>query len=210
MGELMSKKRDELISYVKKGDIKGLYLVINAHPQVLEEFDKIQFADTPLHAAATSGETTLAMEIINLMPSFGKKLNPDGLSPLHLALKARHKATALALVRFDKQLVRVKGKDGCTPLHYAAFHCTDDEGQLDILAGFLMECPDSINDLNNKFQSAVHLVMRSKSCKGTTLVLNWLVRMAREPILGWKDDCGNTALHIAAQHDCVHVCFLLN
>ncbi|KAI3468693.1 hypothetical protein Pfo_025356 [Paulownia fortunei] len=138
---------------------------------------------------------------MNLMPSLGKKLNPEGLSPLHVALKENKTHTAEALVRIDKQLVRVKGKEGLTPLHYAVKikMYTD----LDLSANFLLDCPDSIDDLNSRFQTAVHIAFETNNCPAIILLLNWLARRAREPILGWRDEKGNTALHVAVQHDCV-------
>ncbi|KAK6137394.1 hypothetical protein DH2020_028866 [Rehmannia glutinosa] len=112
---------------------------------------------------------------MNLNPSLGRKLNPDGLSPLHVALRENSIETAIALVRIDKQLVRVKGKAGFTPLHFAVKINTC----LDVVARFLLDCPDSIDDLNN--------------------------RRSRENVVGWRDDKGNTALHVAVQYDCVQV-----
>ncbi|KAL8064156.1 hypothetical protein ABFX02_01G073000 [Erythranthe guttata] len=199
----------ELILYSSRGDNNNetnrLYSIIEQHPQILNEFDKDPFAQTPLHAAAGSGQTRLAIELLNLMPSFGRKLNPQGFSPLHLALIGRHHRTALAILRFDKELVRVKGKDGNTPLHCAAGQCVNkgcDGDDLEVLASFLLECPDSVKELNNRFQSVVHVVMGIDNCAAVRLVLNWVVRVAREAVLGWKDEDGNTPLHLAVQHGC--------
>ncbi|KAI3468694.1 hypothetical protein Pfo_025357 [Paulownia fortunei] len=189
----------EMMDYAKKGDIEGLYSSIQKYPQLLQDIDKIQFVNTPLHEAAAAGRASFAIEIMNLMPSLGKKLNPEGHSPLHVALKEKQTHTAEALVRIDKQLVRVKGKEGLTPLHYAVKMKTD----LDLLASFLLDCPDSIDDLNSRFQTAVHIAFETNNCPAIILLLNWLARRAKEPVLGWRDEKGNTALHVAVQHDCV-------
>ncbi|KAH6783316.1 hypothetical protein C2S52_008275 [Perilla frutescens var. hirtella] len=170
--------------------------------------DKIQFVQTPLHQAAASGKTTLAVEVMNLMPSLGKKLNPQGLSPLHLAVVNGKADTALALVNLDKQLVRIKGKGGLTPLHYAAagnLIGSSDGGssQLELLAGLLVECPDSIGVLNNRLQSAVHVALESRNVEAARLLVNWLVIVARETDLSTKDNHGNTTLHVAARY-CHH------
>ncbi|GFP88928.1 hypothetical protein PHJA_001036500 [Phtheirospermum japonicum] len=45
--------------------------------------------------------------------------------------------------------------------------------------------------------------MESKSRDAIDLVLKWLIRTAREPVLGWKDENQDTALHAAARHGCV-------
>ncbi|KAL7202880.1 hypothetical protein ACSBR1_034356 [Camellia fascicularis] len=88
------------------------------------------------------------------MPSFGKKLNPQGLSPLDLALQRREclspsdqdlrnriTSTISRLINFDKELIRVKGRESFTPLHYVA-----EKGDHDLLAEFLLTCPESIMD----------------------------------------------------------------
>ncbi|GER49422.1 ankyrin repeat family protein [Striga asiatica] len=197
--ESVEKKMKEMNSYAPKGNTPQLHSDIKNDPFILQKIDKIPFAHTPLHEAAAHGQTIFAIEIMSLQPSMGRKLDHEGLSPLHVALKNGHKKTAISLVKFDKQLVRVKGFEGFTPLHYAAKYYPD----LDVLACFLLECQASINDLNNRFQSAVHLVMESGNSKAIDLVLMWLVRTAREPVLGWKDKDSDTALHVAARHHCV-------
>ncbi|GFP88929.1 ankyrin repeat-containing protein at2g01680 [Phtheirospermum japonicum] len=191
------------LNYAEKGDTNGLYSLIHDHPhqfsQFLQDTDKLQFVHTPLHVAAAAGHTRFAAEMMNLMPSLGKKLDPDGLSPLHVALRENEIETAQALVRIDTQLVRVKGKDGFTPLLYAI----ERNAGLEVLAHFLMDCPDAIDDLNSRFQNAVHVAIEANNCQAIVLLLNWLVRRAREPVLGWRDEDGNTALHVAVKYNCV-------
>ncbi|KAL3652724.1 hypothetical protein CASFOL_002405 [Castilleja foliolosa] len=199
--EEMSDKQtiEEMNACARKGDTKGLYLLIKQDPYILKKIDEIPFVHTPLHEAAGQGQTNFTIEIMSLLPSLGKKLDTNGFSPLHIALKEQKKETVLALVKLDKSLVRVKGFEGFTPLHYAAKYYPD----LDILSCFLLDCQESINDLNNRFQSAVHLVMESGNIEAIDLVLKWLKRTARAPVLGFKDENSNTALHVAA-HKIMH------
>ncbi|KAK4435395.1 Ankyrin repeat-containing protein BDA1 [Sesamum alatum] len=194
------RRMEEMMKCGETGDIMGLYSSISNDPQLLQDMDNIQFLHTPLHEAAGRGHTTFAIEIMNLMPSLGKKLNPEGLTPLHLALERSRKDTAKTLVRADQQLVRVKGKEGLTPLLFAAqiVSTTDD---LDVLVGFLQLCPDSIYDLNNRFQTAMHVALEYGNCDAFTLLLNWVVRTGRDHVLEWKDDRLNNVLHLAVQHD---------
>ncbi|KAL7188454.1 hypothetical protein ACSBR1_038332 [Camellia fascicularis] len=83
--------------------------------------DEIPFVDTPFYIAASAGHAHFALEMMRLMPSFGKKLNPQGLSPLDLALQRREglspsdptlqnriTSTIRRLIYFDKELIRVK------------------------------------------------------------------------------------------------------
>lgn len=194
---------EELINHAREGReelaIGLMYDTVKRHPQVLEEFEKLRLADTPLHAAAAAGRTGCTLELMIMMPSWSTKLNTSGLTPLHLALDKRHSDTALALVRRDHTLIRVKGVNGMTPLLYLAEVCTDDEDDLNVMAAFLIKCPSSINDVNNFSESAVHCIMRSPGCRAKQLVVNWLIRTRRHAVLGWYDNDGNTALHILAR-----------
>ncbi|KAK8509465.1 hypothetical protein V6N13_061904 [Hibiscus sabdariffa] len=78
----------------------------------------MEFVDTPLHMDAKEGCMGYAMEIMNLKPSFARKLKQQGLSPIHLAVKNGHKEMVLRFLEIDKDLVRVREKKGETPLHY--------------------------------------------------------------------------------------------
>ncbi|KAI7989377.1 Ankyrin repeat-containing protein BDA1 [Camellia lanceoleosa] len=105
-----------------------------------------------------------------LKPSFGKKLNPEGLSPLHLALQNKHSETVRRLVKFDSELIRVKGREGLTPLHFVAK--TDD--QVDLLSEFLHVYPSSINDVTIHEETALHIAMKSSSHEAVEVLLGWL------------------------------------
>lgn len=161
------------------------------------------FADTLLHDAAAEGKTTLVVEIMNLMPSLGRKLNKQGLSPLHVAVQNRRADAALALAKIDKQLAGIKGRGGLTPLHCAA---ADDRTELRVLVGFLVQCPEAMGVLNNRRQTAVHVAFESRNVEAAQLFVNWLIIVAKESILSIKDARGNTALHVAARYCDSTVC----
>ncbi|WRX12646.1 protein of unknown function DUF3447 - like 10 [Theobroma cacao] len=73
------------------------------------------------------------MELMNLKPSFARKLNQGGFSPLHLASQCPETEMVVDyLLSIDKDLVRVKGREGYTPLHHAAR-----EGNVPLLSKFL-------------------------------------------------------------------------
>ncbi|KAH6783317.1 hypothetical protein C2S52_008276 [Perilla frutescens var. hirtella] len=161
--------------------------------------EKHQFVQTPLHDAAAAGHTALAMEIMNLMPSLGRKLNMEGFTPLHLAVGNWQGDTALALLKLDKQLLRVKGRCGLTSLHRAAA-TAQTLPQLELLAALLAECPEAMGEMNNRLQSAVHVALENDNEKAAGLIVNWLVIVARESDLSTRDVHGNTTLHVAARY----------
>ncbi|MBA0762192.1 hypothetical protein Gotri_024734 [Gossypium trilobum] len=132
------------------------------------------------------------MEVANLKPSLSSKLNHMGLSPLHLALQHNCSHMVRGLITINSELIRVKAKGMITPLHYLAQ--IDDA---DLLAEFLFACPSSIEDTTVKFETAVHIAVKNGSISALKVLLGWLNRVNKEDILNWKDEDGNTALHIA-------------
>ncbi|TYH60660.1 hypothetical protein ES332_D08G310300v1 [Gossypium tomentosum] len=192
------------------GDTDALYALIRKDPNMLEHIDQIPFIDTPLHIAANEGQIKFAMEMINLKPSFGRKLNQDGFSPMHLAFKMGHTKLVLRLLQTDKDLVRVKGREGMTP-----FHCAAAAGNSNLLFQFLETCPECVEDVTVLNETALHLALKNKHTDAFNFLLGWLRKNRRRggkdlerKVMNWRDDDDNTALHIAAtrkQHQAVQL-----
>ncbi|TYH73526.1 hypothetical protein ES332_D05G335500v1 [Gossypium tomentosum] len=190
------------------GKIDGLRVLIREDPYIFEHIDKIPFADTPLHIAAKEGQIEFAMEMMNLKPSFARKLNPDGLSPMHLAVANGKTELVLRLLQTDKDLVLVKGTEGKTP-----FHCvvTMGNSQSQLLVEVLEACPECIEDVTVRNETALHLALIKEQMKAFNILIGWLQRLQMSPdtprsilafekkIVNWKDKDNNTVLHIAAK-----------
>ncbi|CAJ1978538.1 unnamed protein product [Sphenostylis stenocarpa] len=182
------------------GDLNLLYTLIEEDPQVLEHEDSIPFVETPLHTAALFGNVGFATEIMRLKPSFAWKLNQQGFTPIHLAMQHNHKKMVLRFVNVNKELVRAKGREGFTPLHFAS-----QIGEIDLLANFLMACPDSIEDVSVRCETALHVAVKYQQYEALLVLVGWLKRTCHtsameieETILNWKDESGNTILHVSA------------
>ncbi|GMQ04658.1 hypothetical protein CsSME_00050004 [Camellia sinensis var. sinensis] len=187
-----NQAQQRLKEAAEEGDINGLYSCIKEDPHILDGIDDIPFVDSPLHTAASVGHTHFALEMMNLKPSFTKKLNPEGLTPLDLALRNGYLITVRRLVNFDKQLIRVKGREMLTPLHHVA-----EKGHIDLLAEFLCACPESIMDLTIRDETAVHIAVKNFQLQAFKVLLGWLRRTQRLHVLNRDDDEGNSVLHIA-------------
>ena len=160
----------------------------------MDRVENIPFIDTPLHIAASAGQVLFAMEIMRLKPSFARKLNQNGYSPIHLALQNEQTELVISLLDVDRDLVRVRGREGKTPLHFAA-EC----GMIDVLAEFLSVCPKSIQDLTIRKETALHVAVKSDKLEALKVLLGWLEHVGKDrPVLKWRDNEGNTILHVAA------------
>ncbi|KAL4303970.1 hypothetical protein GQ457_10G004160 [Hibiscus cannabinus] len=148
---------ERLNTTARSGDVDVLHTLIHDDPDVFKRIDEMDFIDTPLHVSAASGNTGFAIKMMNLKPSFARKLNQDGFfpihlallkdhadtpsfarklnqdgfSPIHLALLKDHADTVTEFVLVDRDLIRVKGREGFTVLHYVACH-----GNVQLLSRF--------------------------------------------------------------------------
>ncbi|KAL3741204.1 hypothetical protein ACJRO7_016780 [Eucalyptus globulus] len=188
-------------------DVDELHRFIVEEPKLLDRACKDPFPNTPLHVAAAAGKTQVAMEIAILKPSFARKLNLEGYSPMHLALQHEHYETVRALMTLNPKLIRVRGRCGITPLHYVAGKEGDME--LELLAEFLAACNSSINDLTSRCETAVHIAVKNHNLQAFKVLFGWLKRVYKKNILRWKDQDGNTVLHIAASENQLEIFKLL-
>ncbi|GLU07214.1 hypothetical protein SLE2022_241790 [Rubroshorea leprosula] len=182
------------------GDIEALYALIQENSFVLDYIDTFPFVDTPLHIAASKGHIDFAMEMMNLKPSYARKLDPAGRSPMHLALLNCQIHVVHELLKVDKDLVRVKGRGSLTPLHHAV-----EKGDLDLIAEFLEACPECITDVTIQGQNAIHIAISNNKSEALELLVRWLEKITHKDadiwnkqVLNGKDRGGNTVLHIAA------------
>ncbi|KAH1127395.1 hypothetical protein GLYMA_06G241600v4 [Glycine max] len=202
---------DALKVAAEGNNIDGLYQEIQQDPRILESIDSIPFVETPLHVAATLGHFEFATEIMTLKPSFAQKLNPEGFTPIHLALQCNHDEMVLRLVEMNKDLVRVKGREGFTPLHLAS-----QENKTELLHKFLKACPDSIEDVTARSETALHIAVKHGHYEILQVLFRWLKRNSRKDslkfirtMLNWKDQKGNTVVHVAALNDHIEAVSLL-
>ncbi|TYG51614.1 hypothetical protein ES288_D10G272800v1 [Gossypium darwinii] len=191
---------ERMIEAAQTGDIDLLYELIQNDPYVFQRIDDVPFFHTPLHVAAAAGRVDFMMEMINLKPSFARKLNQAGFSPMHLALQDNRTQAVLQLLKFDKGLVRVKGREGFTPLHHVV-----QTGDDDLLIKFLKVCPEAIEDVTVRNETVFHLAVKSDMFETFQVLVGWLKRSHHESaqrwdkeLLSWADIDGNSVLHIAA------------
>ncbi|KAF2546278.1 hypothetical protein F2Q70_00019926 [Brassica cretica] len=184
----------------ESGSISDLYALIDENPCILENIDAMPFVNTPLHIAAASGKIAFAVEMLNLKPSFAKKLNTNGCSPLHLAVEKDQQELVTWLLRIDPSLAGVKGREGITLFHLLVLRAN-----VDLVVECLITSPECIKDVSVNGQNALHLAVVNERFEVLQVLTGWIQRMSQKnarsieySVLNKKDLTGNTPLHRAA------------
>ncbi|KAF2619470.1 hypothetical protein F2Q68_00042356 [Brassica cretica] len=193
----------------KSGSIDELYSLIDENPYILENIDAVPFINTPLHVAAASGNIEFAMEMLNLKPSFARKLNTSGYSPLHLAVDKGHADFVSWMLKHDHSLACVKGRNGMTPFHSLVIR-----GNVDLVAECLNVSPECIEDVSVNGRNALHLAVVTDRFEVLQVLTGWIQRTRQRKalknefrFLNKEDFSYNTALHLAAHKNDLQACF---
>ncbi|KAJ0256990.1 Ankyrin repeat-containing domain-containing protein [Hirschfeldia incana] len=184
----------------ESGSTDELYALIHENPYILENMDAVPFVSTPLHVAAASGNLPFAKEMLNLKPSFARKLNTSGYSPLHLAVYMDQDEFVVRMLRLDNGLARVKGRNGITPFLSLVLR-----GNVDLVAECLLASPECIQDESVDRQNALHLALINDKIEVLQVLTGWIQRMSQRNgysiescVLNKLDFNDNTPLHLAA------------
>ncbi|CAN7020681.1 unnamed protein product [Brassica rapa subsp. trilocularis] len=184
----------------ESGSISDLYALIDENPCILENIDAMPFVNTPLHIAAACGKIAFSVEMLNLKPSFAKKLNTNGCSPLHLAVEKDQQELVTWLLRIDPSLAGVKGREGITLFHLLVLR-----GNVDLVVECLVTSPECIRDVSVTGQNALHLAVMNERFEVLQVLTGWIQRMSQRnarsieySVLNKMDLNGNTPLHLAA------------
>ncbi|XVF75398.1 hypothetical protein PTKIN_Ptkin13bG0185000 [Pterospermum kingtungense] len=78
-------------------------------------------------------------------------------------------------------------------------------GNLDVMVKFLEVCPEAIEDVTVRDETALHLAVQNDMFEAFQVLVGWIIRSRHEAaqrwdkeLPSWVDIEGNTALHIAA------------
>ncbi|KAF9611476.1 hypothetical protein IFM89_032446 [Coptis chinensis] len=184
---------ERLNDAAQAGDIDTMYKLLSLDPFLFENIDGFPFVQTPLHFAALAGQTSFVMELLNLKPSFIRKLNTEGYSPVHLACLEGHIKMVREILEFDHELGLIKGREWRTPLHCAVIN-----GRVDVVGELLLACsPDCLRALTVRKETVLHLALKYDQIEVFEVLVKRFRAENGEEIVNWEDNEGNTILHLA-------------
>ncbi|KAF8028564.1 hypothetical protein BT93_E1252 [Corymbia citriodora subsp. variegata] len=184
-----------LLEAAQKGDVGLLNDLIKSNALILEEAVLQGAGHTPLHVACVAGHSSFARELLKLMPKLAKKVNADGFSPLHIAAARGDVETVREILKAGRpqDLCRVKGRDRRIPLHYAATN-----GEVGTMKELLSVLPESVKEMTAQRETALHLSVKNNQFDAFVLLVEHLKQHNMEQVINWKDNRGDTVLHLAA------------
>jgi ankyrin repeat protein len=180
-----------LLQAAQTGNVQHLHQLLIESPHILHSV-ALASPENPLHVASIAGHVEFAKEILRSKPEFARELNQDGLSPMHMASANGHLEIFRELLKVDGSLCRLEGREKKTPLHYAAA-----KGRVDVIAEMLLACPECVEDVTVHGETALHLAVKHSQFEAVKALVEWVGEMKKN-IVNFKDERGNTILHIAA------------
>ncbi|EEF51636.1 ankyrin repeat-containing protein, putative [Ricinus communis] len=181
-----------LLEAAQSGNIVYLHQLLAENPLILLS-TALFSSENPLHIASIAGHVDFVKDLLRLKPEFAQELNQDGYSPMHMAATIGHVEIVRELAKVDSRLCRVRGKQKKTPLHLAAI-----KGRAEVTSVMLMSCPDCIEDVTVRGETAVHQAVKNNQFHAVNVLVDWIRGTNREEMLNVKDELGNTVLHLAA------------
>ncbi|XP_059654281.1 ankyrin repeat-containing protein BDA1-like [Cornus florida] len=186
------------------GNVELLHKLLQEKPLILVDVALTSPPESLLHVATKAGQLCFVCELIKHNPELARELSKDGFMPMDIASTVGNVEIVKELLRVDNKICRLKGKDQRTALHYAAI-----KGRVGVIDLLLSTCPNSVEDVTIRGETALHLAVKSHQIEAFSALLKWLQRLSMETVINWSDCNGNTVLHVAAstkQLEYFHVC----
>ncbi|XP_043705177.1 ankyrin repeat-containing protein BDA1-like [Telopea speciosissima] len=188
-GERMIKR---LYEASLDGSVSSLIELIKEDKLILDRvmMNTYYFNETPLHIAAILGHVDFAIEILRRKPELATELDSENSSPLHLASAKGNLEIVKELLKIKPNVCCVTDGDGRTPLHLAAI-----KGRIDVMKELIQTRPEVIHVKVGKGETILHLCVKYNRFEALKLLLE--SANGQDELLNFKDDDGNTALHLA-------------
>ncbi|KAL9433139.1 hypothetical protein AB3S75_028039 [Citrus x aurantiifolia] len=122
-------------------------------------------------------------------------------TPLHTAASMGHINFALEIMRLKPSFARKQNQYGFCPLHLA-LHKTHTQMVLRLI-------DVDRNLVTIRKETALHVAAKNDKLEVLEVMLGWLRFVNKDDILNWKDDEGNTLLHISISRSHIQIVRLI-
>ncbi|KAI6679907.1 hypothetical protein NL676_033788 [Syzygium grande] len=173
------------------GNVDQLSSLVREDARILNAASLVD-GDNPLHIASMAGHVNFVREVLKLKTEFADELNQDGFSPLHIAAARGDVDIVRELLKVGNRLCLLKGREERIPLHYSVI-----KGRSEVLKELVTACPDSIEEVTARRESALHLAVKNSRFEALKLLVQQLKQSNKEHVMNWRDGQGNQILHVA-------------
>lgn len=183
------------------GSVQLLSQILKESPEIFRSPAISSMPENPLHAAALLGHLEFAKKLLGINPELSKSLNSTGSSALHLAAAKGDVKMVKELILADSSMCGALDRDGRSPLHLAAI-----KGRAAVVEELLKAEPEAAAALTGGGESCLHLCVKYNRLPAMKVILQEI----DDRLVDWKDQNGNTVLHLAVAKKQIEVCHIFN
>lgn len=181
-----------------EGSVISLLNLLQEDALLLDRIMVGCYAETPLHVASMLGHREFVQEILNRKPELAGELDSRKSSPLHLAAAKGYLDIVKMLVSINPEMCLVGDRDGRNPLHIAAI-----KGHVNVLRELVQARPQAARILMDRGETILHVCVRYNQLESMKFLVE---TMNDHEFVNFKDDDGNSILHLAVADKQVEVC----
>lgn len=174
-----------------KGDVPSLLQLLQEDELVIERALIGPHLETPLHIAAMLGHSEFVHEILRLKPQLASELDSQRSTPLHLAAARGYVRIVKSLLSAYPEACLVADKYGRNPAQVAAI-----KGKVEVLEDLVGFNPEAARSINRNGETVLHTCVKNSRLESLRVIVGMFGR--EDVFIDWRDNDGNSALHLAA------------
>ncbi|KAJ9179234.1 hypothetical protein P3X46_011044 [Hevea brasiliensis] len=163
----------------------------------LMDIEEARYPSNALHQSVSRKNARIVWAILEARPSFAWKCDMNGCLPLHLACEKSSLEITRILLESAPKGCMVLNNSGYGPLHLATM-----KGSAAIILEFLSRVPECFNLFTRQGESVLHLAVKSGNY-GAFIIMENIFTTTN--LLRFRDQQGNTVLHLAAYEECFEI-----
>lgn len=157
--------------------------------------------NNPLLTACEYGNHQVAKEIASRWPKLAMIKNQLGQTAVHIVAERGDVEMVQFLGEQNPESCLVEDNLSMIPLHRAAMN-----GQsVDVIRALVSICPESLEKLTSNQDTALHLAVKNSHLEAFQVLVKVSKIHNKEHVFNWKNEDGNTVLHLATFNKSIEV-----